>query len=279
MSTVVLGVRIDTFTKAETLKKVSEFLIGNGQHTIFTPNPEMLVKAQKDEYFKEVLNRGDLNLCDGFGLWVAMILEIRYWKLKEKKIISNIKYPISFDRVPGTDFMLDVCRMAAEQGKSVYLLGSGNERVVQKTAERLRERFPGLKIAGGDKGPNIQENKKTIKQENTEEIFNLQSSIFEGLSVDKVENKKIVDVVNNSKAEILFVAFGMGKQEKWIVENLNKLPSVKIAMGVGGAFDYISGKVKRAPLLMRRLGLEWMYRLFKQPQRAGRIFNATVRFI
>ena len=80
-------------------------------------------------------------------------------------------------------------------------------------------------------------------------------------------------------AAVLFVAFGMGKQEKWIYENIEKLPSVKIAMGVGGAFDYISGSVPRAPLLLRTLGLEWAYRLWKQPSRIGRIWNATAVFM
>ena len=76
----------------------------------------------------------------------------------------------------------------------------------------------------------------------------------------------------------MFVAFGMGKQEKWIYENLSKMPSVKIAMGVGGSFDFISGKVKRAPLFLLRLGLEWMYRLVQEPRRFKRILNATVKF-
>jgi N-acetylglucosaminyldiphosphoundecaprenol N-acetyl-beta-D-mannosaminyltransferase len=78
--------------------------------------------------------------------------------------------------------------------------------------------------------------------------------------------------------DVLFVAFGMGKQEKWINENLRKLPSVKIVMGVGGAFDYISGVISRAPLFLRRIGLEWLYRLARQPSRIKRIFNATVVF-
>ena len=82
-----------------------------------------------------------------------------------------------------------------------------------------------------------------------------------------------------SEPDILFVAFGMGKQEKWIYENLAKMPSVRIAMGVGGAFDYISGNVSRAPRLLRKFGLEWVYRLFKEPRRIGRIFNATIKFI
>jgi N-acetylglucosaminyldiphosphoundecaprenol N-acetyl-beta-D-mannosaminyltransferase len=77
---------------------------------------------------------------------------------------------------------------------------------------------------------------------------------------------------------ILFVALGAPKQEKWIVQNLEKIPSVKLAIGVGGAFDFISGRVRRAPKLFRLLGLEWFWRLLRQPWRVSRIFNALVRF-
>ena len=77
----------------------------------------------------------------------------------------------------------------------------------------------------------------------------------------------------------MFVAFGHGKQEKWIAQNLRDLPSVKIAMGVGGAFDFISGHVKRAPKFMRRIGLEWVWRLILQPCRVGRILKATIVFL
>ena len=99
------------------------------------------------------------------------------------------------------------------------------------------------------------------------------------LEYDPDANEQIINNINNSGADILFVAFGHNKQEKWIYENLAKMPSVKIAMGVGGAFDYISGKIKRAPCWMRKIGLEWMYRLMRQPQRIIRIFNATLKFI
>ena len=233
-----LGIKVDEISEEQALQKALEFLIpplfkegaGGGQYKIFTPNPEFVVKAQKDEYFKKVLNSGDLNLCDGMGL----------------QIFTGIK------RIPGVDFMLDICKLAAEQNRGVYLLGSGSDEVVKKTAENLQKQFQNLKIVGYDKGPVINENIQYL-------ISNIQS-------------------INNSGSEVLFVAFGMGKQEKWIYENLSKMPSVKIAMGVGGSFDFISGKVKRAPLFLLRLGLEWMYRLVQEPRRFKRILNATVKF-
>ena len=228
-----LGIRVDEVSKEQALQKAVEFLNSSGQYKIFTPNPEIIVKAQNDEYFKKVLNSGDLNLCDGVGL----------------QIFAKIKR-----RVPGIDFMFDVCKLAAEQGRGVYLLGSGSDEVVGGAFEELEKKFPNLKISGYNKGPEINENP---------------ACKFDG---------PIFEQINQSGAQILFVAFGMGKQEKWIYENLNKIPNVKIAMGVGGSFDFISGHIKRAPLFLRKLGLEWMYRLIQQPSRIGRIFNATAKF-
>ena len=98
------------------------------------------------------------------------------------------------------------------------------------------------------------------------------------LTVDYQENAQTIKQINLAQPDILFVAFGHGKQEIWIHENLAKMPSVKVAMVVGGAFDYVSGKVSRAPCWMRKIGLEWMYRLIKQPTRAYRILKATIIF-
>ncbi len=92
------------------------------------------------------------------------------------------------------------------------------------------------------------------------------------------DNDQVVEMINASNANVLLVGFGQVKQEMWIDANLKNLPNVRVAIGVGGTFDYLSGNVKRAPLIMRRLGLEWLFRLVRQPQRLPRIFNATVRF-
>ncbi|MEA3272166.1 MAG: WecB/TagA/CpsF family glycosyltransferase, partial [Patescibacteria group bacterium] len=93
-----------------------------------------------------------------------------------------------------------------------------------------------------------------------------------------IDRENLLAKINFARPDIIFVAFGHGKQEKWIAENLNKLPSVKIAMGIGGAFDFISGKAKRAPTIFQRAGLEWFWRLIKEPQRYKRIYNATIKF-
>jgi len=221
------------------MKRIVEFLNSGKQHKIFTPNPEMLVDAQNDEYFKEVLNSSDLNICDGKGIQL----------LSKKKT----------ERIAGTDLMIKVCGLAAKNNRGVYLLGS-TKIVTKKTIEVLKRNFLNLKIVGYS--TNLELAIKNTK-----------------LILDKEKNINVVNDINNTKPDILFVAFGHNKQEKWIYENLSKLPSVKISIGVGGAFDYISGNIRRAPKWMRKIGLEWMYRLIKQPSRIKRIFKATFIFI
>ena len=228
----ILGIRVDDVDSEKALELASGFLRDGKQHTIFTPNPEMLVAAHRSNAFRDVLNAGSLNLCDGRGAQLAGRLT---------------------HRVCGVDFMQKLCKFAATQGYSVYLLGSGSEEVIQKTKAELTEANPELRIVGANAGPWIDEN-------------------------GAGESATVVQDVNEVKPDILFVAFGHQKQEMWINKHLQELPSVKIAMGVGGSFDFISGKAKRAPAAMRRIGLEWMWRLMQQPGRVARIFRATVVF-
>lgn len=148
-----------------------------------------------------------------------------------KVLGKNIK-----QRITGTDLMESLCKevSASNEGAlkkpiTVGFLG-GRQKVAERTAECLQKKYPGLKVIFADQEPD-----KLLK-----------------------EPKLLID--------ILFVAFGFPKQEKWIAENLEKIP-VKVAMGVGGAFDYISGSVPRAPVFIRMLGFEWLYRLIRQPWR------------
>lgn len=235
----ILGVRVNLINNADAVNTARDFLNSSKQNIIFTPNPEMIVDAQRDEYFKRVLNQGDLNLCDGFGL-----------KLVAPKLT----------RIPGTDFMLDLCQLAAEQGKSIYLLGSGDREVLKKTINFLKNKFPNLKIVGTDPGY----------------VITLASN--GEIKYNEREHDEVLHKIIMAAPDILFVAFGHNKQEKWIAENLRNLPSIKIAMGVGGAFDYFSQKIKRAPKFFRALGLEWLWRLILQPIRLKRIFKATMVF-
>jgi len=239
-TSTILGVRIDNIKRNEALEKVSEFLNSTGQHKIFTPNPEMLVEAHKDQAFREILNSSSLNICDGKGIQLVA---------KEK-----------IERIPGVDFMLDICKLASEQRRRVYLLGAGKTGGPDKTAKALKKKFPQLNIVGLNAGPRL-EHLNTYKP------------------VSQEENERILQNINSTNPDILFVGFGHCKQEYWIDKNLKNLPSIKIAIGVGGAFDFIAGNVKRAPKWMRNTGFEWLFRLIQEPKRVGRIWNATVVFL
>ena len=132
-------------------------------------------------------------------------------------------------RITGVDLMLELCSEASKQGLSIGLLG-GRDMVAERTAECLIKRYPGLRI------------------------------------VLAAEDFPIGFVPH---IDILFVAYGFPKQERWIAKNLPNI-KVTVAMGVGGAFDYISGKVPRAPKVVRDMGMEWAFRLIRQPWRARR---------
>jgi len=211
------------------------------QHHLVSVNPEGVLLAQKNDQYRDALNRASLGLADGVGIQLA------------SKILNASIPP----RVPGVDVMIKLCEIAAQKHWKVYLRGGGGE-TAKKTAEKLKAKFPGLAIEG----------EEGISRE-------VQSSKFK----ENSERGESMNKINAISPQLLFVALGQPKQELWIDEHLKEMPSVRIAMGVGGAFDFISGKVPRAPLVMRRIGLEWLWRLFVQPWRAPRIFNATVRFI
>ncbi len=85
-------------------------------------------------------------------------------------------------------------------------------------------------------------------------------------------------MINDKKPRILFVAYGAPKQEMWIARNLKKMPTVRLAAGIGGTFNFITGRRKRAPEWMQKIGLEWVYHLIQQPSRIKRMINASIVF-
>lgn len=151
-------------------------------------------------------------------------------------IASKILGTPLLERVSGVDFTEKLCDLSSKEGFTIGLIG-GDSGVAVKASECLQKMYPKLKIA-------------------------LAEAWDPEVSADKIGGL-------HRSIDILFVAYGQGKQEKWIYENLDKIP-VKVAMGVGGAFDYFSGKIPRAPKFMRDHGLEWLYRLIRQPWRIKR---------
>lgn len=142
------------------------------------------------------------------------------------------------ERVTGVDLIYRIC---FDFRARTFLLGGRNE-AAKKSAAKMRVLWPDLKVETSE------------------------------------ESDGVIEKINQFQPDVIFVAFGAPKQEKWIRDNLKKMPSVKIAAGVGGAFDFISGRIKRAPAWTQGMGLEWLWRLAMEPKRIGRIYNAVVKF-
>lgn len=147
------------------------------------------------------------------------------------------------ERVTGIDLSSGIFRLAREKGWSFYLLGAA-PGVAEAAAAQLVDKYPGLKITGWNHG------------------------YFQ-------DSEPILRDIEAKRPDILLVALGMGRQEKWVWEHGHRLP-VKLAIGVGGSLDVYAGRVQRAPELFQRLGLEWLYRLVRQPSRLGRMLVLPV---
>lgn len=111
-----------------------------------------------------------------------------------------------------------------------------------------------------------------------QKVVNKYSDHIIGFADGYNDRSFVIDKINKVKPKIIFVALGMPAQEKWIAENLEKMPSVRLAIGVGGAFDFIAARARRAPRFMQKAGLEWLWRFGRQPWRIGRIYNAVIVF-
>jgi N-acetylglucosaminyldiphosphoundecaprenol N-acetyl-beta-D-mannosaminyltransferase len=229
-------------------KNILEFIITRLKNrklktTIFTPNSEIAVYATKHPSLKKILNSGDVNLPDGY--WFTRGAQLNGAKLQ--------------GRITGVDFMQKLCERCVKEGVSIGLLG-GQGGVALKTAECLERKYPGLKIEFVGEEWNDQESLRTQINQNTRKDVK-ENSFRPTVSSEFSEYSGSIG--------LLFVAFGFPKQEEWIAAHINELP-VQCMMSVGGAFDFISGKVSRAPKWMQKAGFEWLYRLMVQPWRFKR---------
>ncbi len=148
------------------------------------------------------------------------------------------------NRITGTDLVSQLTKLASEKNYSIFLLG-GKDGAAKRTESKLIQKYPNILIVGNFEG----EADKTGDSETTKAITQANKS------------GELID--------FLFVAFGQVKQEKWIKRNLGRIP-VKVAVGVGGAFDYLSGRKPRAPIWVQKAGLEWLFRLLVEPWRFKR---------
>lgn len=248
----LLGVKVDSEKLSD--GQLDGLFKSQKKHLIFTPNTEFVMRAQRDENFKKILNKADVSLPDGIGLlWAAKFLSMKspdIWGIKQIVIVLQwlitillipiipryFKNPIS-ERISGADYVWDLARYAKENNLRLFLLGGG-PTVAERAALVLQTEIYGLKIAGSS-------------------------------SLSPKDSKEIIEQINKSKADILLVAYGAPKQENWLFDNLKKT-TAKIGMGIGGTFDFIAGTRKRSPKWIQRIGLEWFFRLIIEPKRIFR---------
>lgn len=246
----ILGVRFDSVSMQEAISKIGEFLISDKPHLVVTPNPEICLRTSFDLSYRLILNSADMSVPDGFGIvWAGRYLQGRpgpvRWLWTLLTPWWNRRFSTLRDRVTGVDVMMEICARFADS--RVFLLGA-SDPVNAACAEVLRKQY-GTTVVGNISGSDSEE-----------------------------EEPEILEMIRSSGASVVFVAFGAPKQERWLYRNRHRLTGVRVMMGVGGAFDFISGQRRRAPFIFRRMGVEWLWRLALEPSRIVRIWRAVVVF-
>ena len=236
----ILGVPIDNVDMKEAVKRAPDAIEAHRKYFIVTPNSEIVVEANNNEELLNIIKDADLVVPDGIGLVIG------------SKIIGK---PLS-ERVTGIDLMEQLLIYANKNFKSVYLIG-GKEGIAFDAGINIKRKYPNIKIAGTHHG------------------------YFSGIHTGKPghsEEEEVIEHIINADADMVFVALGALKQERFINTYIHRL-SGRLFMGVGGSLDVYSGTVKRAPAIYQKLGIEWLYRLIKEPFRIQRMMSLPVFLI
>jgi N-acetylglucosaminyldiphosphoundecaprenol N-acetyl-beta-D-mannosaminyltransferase len=219
-SVTILGCRVDAVDSAGAVRRILELAAGPEPSLVVTIGTEMVVRAQQDARFRELLNASALSLCDTIGvLYAARLHGVRLT-----------------ERVAGIDIIEPLCAAFARAGVPVYLLGAKGD-TAERAAAALRARHPGLIVAGTRDG-----------------YFSAE------------QDAAVADAIRASGARVLFAGLGSPRQEFWIADQLART-GCSVGLGIGGSFDVLAGNVTRAPESWRRLNLEWLYRLVREPER------------
>ena len=221
----LFGVHIDCIDRDAALDRIRGFLESGTSHQIVTVNLDFLYLAEQNLEFRDTINEADLAVADGMPIvWVSHLLGTPLPR-----------------RITGVELAGDCCRLAANHGESVFLLG-GAPGVAEVAAERARELYPGLRV--NTYAPPIG-------------------------PITPAEDERMVERIQQARPGFLFVALGAPRQDLWIRAHRERL-GVPVAMGVGCVVDLLAGTSKRAPAWMQSTGFEWSYRLMREPGRLWR---------
>ena len=227
----IFGVEIQNTRLEDVVLKLEEYLKGESLRTIYTPNTEIVMAAKEDHELRDLINKGDIVIPDGIGLIYG----------------SRIKKKPLKERVTGFDTSMKLLDIANKNSYSIYLLG-GKDGIAKGAAERINRDYPNIKVSGFHHG------------------------FFKGSHLglqDQPEEERIIEEINNTNPDIIFVGFGFPKQELWIDSNKDRIRG-RVIIGKGGIMDILAGNAKRAPEIFIKLGLEWFYRLMQNPSRIKR---------
>lgn len=215
-------------------------------HHVVTLNPEMVVEATRNSRFAAAIGAATIRVPDGSGLiWARWYLRSPRWGLIPS-LFSFLRRPA--ERIAGIEVIQEVAKLAHEARGGIYLLG-GAKQHVQRTAQLLKRALPGLRV-----------------HTSPPHTFNISGP------------QDILADIQAKAPTVLLVAYGSPKQTIWIERHCRHIPSIRIAIGVGGAFAILSEATPRAPAFLRYHNLEWAWRLLLQPQRLPRIWRATITF-
>lgn len=257
----VLGTRVDLVTREETLEMIRNFLAEKTFKTrvLVTAYSEFFVTARHDRDFRMALESADLIIPDGIGPLAAIFFRGHLAPADGvlTKLIKGLATGVNVLRgkvgqpVSGYWLFGELIGKASDEGWKVYLLGGFGDTAAL-LAEKIRAEHPGIQIE-------------------------FDSGAAEATEMKGAGNEKVIEKINRFKPDLLFVAYGPVKQEKWLMKYSHDLRS-GVAVGVGGTFDEALGLVKEAPEVFSRYGIKWIWRLLQQPRRLPRIFKATFVF-
>lgn len=225
--TDIMGLLVDNVNMSDALDFAENALERDVPSLVFTPNAEIACACAKDGNLLKLINSAELTLPDGVGILIAA---------------KALDVPLK-ERVAGVDFGEKLAELCSGMGKSIYILG-GKPGVAESAAEKLKQKYSGLKISGTRDG-------------------------YFDKSVGGA--KPVVSDINKSGANVLYVCLGFPAQEKWAAEHKGELSTVRLVACLGGSVDIYSGNAKRAPKLFIRMKCEWLWRLLKNPSRLTRM--------
>ena len=289
---MVLGTGVDLIDKEKVIEMMSEWIEGNKTKHLVTAYSEFFVRAKKDEKFRKSLMKADLVVPDGVSVLAAISYKHKILKIKKQilnipeKDQSNNNFINEFIRYRVLTFAkkikLELLAVVygLQTGWEILFCGIGQTVTgVWLTGEILRlahEKGWRVFLLGGY-GITAKQLMLKVKAQMSKAEVMADVGVGDVENTSEEDHLKVINKINEFNPDVLLVAYGPVKQEKWIYQYKEKL-NAKILIGVGGTFDELTGKVKPVPEWMSRSGLKWLWRLLIQPQRWRRIWVAVAVF-